>query len=102
MIDPHLVYVEGRGVMDPETAALDKQVKDYDERLSYGQHPETRDWVVTQDVPHMSAYGQIGAKSVVVFGFGKRVPSRDEMTKMLFKTDTYRNDILKQVEVWNE
>lgn len=101
-MDPAIVYVEGRGVMDSTTAALDKQVKEYDERLSFGQHPETKEWVVIQDVPHMSPYGQIGAKGVVVFGFSHRVPSRDEMSKMLVTTDIRRNDILKDITAYND
>lgn len=101
-MDPALVYVEGRGVMDSETAALDKQVKEYDERLSFGQHPETKEWIVAQDVPHMSAYGRVGVKSIVVFGFQHRIPSRDEMSKMLVTTDMRRNDILKNIEVYNQ
>jgi hypothetical protein len=102
MLDPALVYVEGRGVMDATTAALDKQVKEYDERLSFGQHPETKEWVVTQDIPHMSAFGRIGAKAVVVFGFQHRIPSRDEMNKMLVTTDMRRNDILGDIEAYNK
>lgn len=101
-MDPHIVYVEGRGVMDSETAALDKQVKEYDNRLSFGMHPETKEWVVTQDVPHMSAYGKIGAKAVVVFGFQHRIPGRDEMSKMLATTDNRRNDILKDIQSYND
>lgn len=101
-MDPHIVYVEDRGVMDSTTFELDKQVKEYDERLSFGQHPETKEWVVAQAIPHMSAYGKIGAKSIVAFGFGHRIPSRDEMNKMLTTTDTRRNDILKEVAIYND
>lgn len=101
-MDPALVYVEGRGMMDSTTAELDKQVKEYDERLSFGQHPETKEWVVMQSVPHLSAYGKLGVKGIVVFGFQHRIPSRDELNKMLVTTDMRRNDILKDVEAFNE
>lgn len=100
-MDESIIYVEGRGVMDSTTAKLDKQVKEYDERLSFGMHPETKQWVVTQDVAHLSAYGKVGAKSVVVFGFGHRIPSRDEMTRKLVTTDSQRTDILKNVMDFN-
>lgn len=91
---PTEILVPGRGLVNLDALRVDKAVKEYDERLSFGYNPTNGDWVVYIQLPrdYQGAWYQIDGENVMpVLGVGTTVPSPEAVTKRLYETDAWRN-----------
>lgn len=88
------IIVPGRGVVNFDAARVDRAVKEYDERLSFGWNPKNEDWVVYIELPrdYKDPWYQIGGVPVMpVLGVGKEIPTPEAVVKRLWETDAWRN-----------
>lgn len=88
------ILVPGRGVINFDALRVDRAVKEYDERLSFGYNPKNEDWVVYIKLPRdfKDAWYQIEGENVMpVLGVGKEIPIPDAVIKRLWETDAWRN-----------
>ncbi len=91
---PTNILVPGRGLVNLDALIVDRAVKEYDERLSFGYNPQNEDWVVYIKLPrdYQGAWYQIEGENVMpVLGVGKGVPSPEIVTRKLYETDAWRN-----------
>jgi hypothetical protein len=78
------LWLPGRGLVPPHIAAAMKAVQDYDPDLSLGRHDQSGEWVILlkrgpMEQPHP------------VFGLGPELPSREEITRILYQGDVRRH-----------
>ncbi len=81
------LILPGIGYGTADEYRIDKAVKEYDWRLTFGMNEKTGDYCVFiktegEDLPE---YG------LPVVGFGKRIPSVDEAVRMISDSDTRRH-----------
>lgn len=68
-----------------EAHLLDKAVNEYDERLHFGLHPQTEQWVITIRT-------EDGEVPILGFTrFGEPLPSRDRVMERLFNSDARKH-----------
>lgn len=90
------IYLPGRGSVDIAALAVDRAIKQYDERLFFGRNDETGDWCAFIQAPH-------GHPPVPVFGW-QEIPHPEDAVKRLYEADTVRHgsSILDRINRDNE
>lgn len=78
------LFIPGQGVTDTRAYRVDAAIKQYDERLMFGQHPDTGDWCVFIRLPRPE-------QPYPVIGFGKDIPEPSSVLERLQRADTMRN-----------
>ncbi len=94
ILAPTTILVPGRGLVNLDALAVDRAVKEYDERLSFGYNPKNEDWVVYIKLPRdfEGAWYQIDGENVMpVLGVGREIPKPEVVTQRLWETDAWRN-----------
>jgi hypothetical protein len=79
---PSQLWLPGSGFVPQHIREATKAVEDYDPNLSLGRHDKTGDWVVLLKRPD---------GTVPIFGFGPELPSREQITEKLYKSDVRRH-----------
>ena len=74
------LWLPGLGAVEPSVRRAAKAVRDYDESLRLARHELTGDWCVV-----------IGDMGHPVYGFGRDVPSPEDVRLKLEKHDTKRH-----------
>lgn len=78
------LFIPGRGTVDTRAWRVDQAVNEYDERLLFAKNEETGDWCVFVRMP--------GAEPPYpVCGFGREIPSVDDVMIRIRRSDTMRN-----------
>jgi hypothetical protein len=78
------LFIPGRGTVDTMAWRVDQAVNEYDERLLFAKNEETGDWCVFVRMP--------GAEPPYpVCGFGRDIPSVDDVMVRIRRSDTMRN-----------
>ena len=78
------LFIPGRGSVDTRAWRVDQAVNEYDERLLFAKNEETGDWCVFVRMP--------GAEPPYpVCGFGREIPSVDDVMLRIRRADTMRN-----------
>jgi hypothetical protein len=78
------LFIPGRGTVDTRAWRVDQAVNEYDERLLFAKNEETGDWCVFVRMP--------GAEPPYpVCGFGRDIPSVDDVMVRIRRSDTMRN-----------
>ena len=91
------IYIPGHGEMSWDEIHVDRAVKEYDERLFFARNADTWDWCVYISMPRPE-------EPYPIIGFGKEVPSVDEVMRKVYNADTMRHgwqifdDILRSQE----
>lgn len=91
------LWLPGHGVVDKTISACIRAVESYDESLVLGRHELTGDWCVFLK---RGPYGD----PFPVIGLGQQLPSPEEITQRLVKSDTKRNGtrLLDEITSQNE
>jgi len=80
---PSQLWLPGQGLMPLHIREARKAVEDYDSNLSLGRNDQTGDWVVLLKRPT--------GETVPIFGLGTELPSREQITEKLYKSDVRRH-----------
>ncbi len=89
------VYHPRLGLVDSDIYTLDGLVREYDPRLHLNRHPDTGDWVVYVELERPNP-------PYPVFGFGHRLPSKDELLDKLRASDSHKRNIREAMNKHNE
>lgn len=89
-----MVYVPGRGNVNSKAYRVDRALREYDERLSFQFHPETRQWCAFMQMPRGHEPPEIP-----VYGFDppERIPEVHEALQKIEEMDTLRHG----QAIWN-
>jgi len=82
-LTPSQLWLPGAGFVPQHILEATKAVEDYDANLSLGRHELTGDWVVLLKRPN--------GETVPIFGLGPELPSREQITEKLYKSDVRRH-----------
>lgn len=89
------IYLPGRGMVNLTARRIDKAVNEYDERLFFRLNPQTGDWCVYRKQEH-------GKEPIAVLGFGRDIPHPNDVIARLRQTDSYRRDLVRQINEHND
>jgi hypothetical protein len=95
------IYIPGHGEMSWDEIRADRAVKEYDERLFFARNADTWDWCVFISMPRPEP-------PYPVIGFGREIPSVDEVRRRIYNADTTRHgwqiydEILKSQEDYKQ
>lgn len=79
------IFIPGRGNMPFGVARINAALKEYDSRLFFDQHPETRDYCVFVEMPRPE-------RPFAVVGWPEQhIPHVDEVMERIKDGDTLRN-----------
>ena len=78
------IYIPGHGELSWDEYRADRAVKEYDERLFFARNYDTWDWCVYVRMPG-------GEPAMPVIGFGREIPSVDEVLRRVSNADTMRH-----------
>jgi hypothetical protein len=87
------LYVPGRGMVNLASTRVDSAVSEYDERLTFAQHPENGQWCIMLKMPadYDGPDGiHLGTDRVIpVLGFND-IPHPEDALKRLYQADSLR------------
>lgn len=86
-LEPDLKIWTPTGMVDPRTRAAERAVKEYDSNLFLARHEVTGDWCAFMS--HNPFTGEHAPFPVV--GFGRELPSADDVREALTRADTARH-----------
>ena len=78
------IWIPGKGDYDMRAWKVDKAVREYNDRLSFGRNEDTGDWCVFIETPRPNP-------PVAVLGFGAEIPDPEYALRRLYETDTARH-----------
>ena len=78
------IWIPGKGDYDMRAWKVDKAVREYNDRLSFGRNEDTGDWCVFIEAPRPNP-------PVAVLGFGTEIPEPEYALKRLYEADTARH-----------
>lgn len=100
------ILVPGKGYLDVDALAVDRRIREHDERLRFGFNEKNQDWVIYIKMPSNfdASYYIDGEPVYPVIGFGKTVPHSEDALKKLHYADTMRYglEILDKMNSNNE
>lgn len=101
------IWLPSAGVVNLDVMRVQRALKNYDEKLEFGQHQVTGDWCIFVRLPRGAEtvnHSTDGIPLFPVYGFRKRVPTPDEALEVVKRRDTFRNSdrILREMLAHNE
>lgn len=96
------LYLPGVGNVDPDVYRAHLVAHEYDDRLTFRVNEQTGDYCVFVKTPR--PHSEDNPPEVPVLGFGKTIPSRDELLRKLDDADTLKHGdrLLRRIRKNNE
>lgn len=87
LIEQPKIWLPTRGMVDRRALAVERAIQEYDERLVFGRHEETRDWCAFMKFPPGDP---VFPELYPVVGFGQEIPEPREAVERLIRADSLR------------
>lgn len=101
------IWLPGYGVVNLDVTRVQRALKNYDEKLEFGQHSLTGDWCIFVRLPRGADsynFSTDGIPLFPVYGFRDRIPTPEEALDIVKRRDTFKNSdrILREINAHNE